>query len=534
MSGRSESPNPPAEVVLGRRRFLLLAAGGLVSLVGAGRLRAADGLGAVTAGLPDTLRPTMVVRDEPLATGRSRAVSRLVAARSTPPFDLLGLHWRGPGAVWFRTRDGGAWSDWQRAVVHELPDAASDEAGEDGWHLGTPFWTDGSDAVQFRLDGRIDAVRAHYVASPAERSAPLAAARRDAGPDEPAIIARADWGADEGIVRARPHYAPRLVLSIVHHTAGRSPASPAKSAALVRAIQVYHVKGNGWNDIGYNFLVDRFGQIFEGRGGGVDRNVIGAHALGYNTGSTGVSLLGNYQSDQVSGPAESAIAALLAWRLDVGHVDPLSLVTYVSGSRRRELRAVSGHRDVNDTDCPGKHLYDTLDTLAADAAALGLPKLYEPRAERPGNRTVRFTGRLSEPLDWTVTLTGPTGFGGALARGNGTAIDWTWDGAGAPAGRYAWTMEAGPTVRPANGSFKLGGSPPSPPVEPPPPPARPGSVPRRIPRWAWQLRTWQSTLPSERGPRPATPRPVPRWYWDWINWLEALARWKKTYGPASG
>ena len=536
MSGRQEPQNPQHEAVLGRRRLLVMAAGGLLGLAGAGRVRAGDDvLGAVIEAAAATrARPTMVVRDEQLVGSRAaRAASGVLPVRETPPFDLLGLHWRGTGTVSFRTRDVEAWSGWQQAVVHELPDAGTVESGTGDWRIGTPVWTGGSDAVQFRLAGRVDALRAHYIASPTERSRPAAAARRTAGPAQPAIIARQDWGADESIVRAAPGYASRLMVSVVHHTAGKNPSSPEKSAAIVRGIQIYHVKGNGWNDIGYNFLVDGFGQIFEGRGGGIDRNVIGAHALDFNTGSTGVALLGNFQAEDVSDASLNTIASLLAWRLDVGHVDPLSIVTYSSNGTRRRLRAVSGHRDVNDTACPGDHLYDTLDGIAASAAAIGLPKLYEPRAERPGNRIVRFTGRLSEPLDWTVSLTGPAGFDGALARGNGTVVDWTWDGGGAPAGRYSWTMEAGPNVRPASGSFKLSVAAANPPAEPPPPPARPGSVPRRIPRWAWQLRRWQHTPSAERGPKPATPVPIPRWYWDWVNWLAALERWKATYGKRS-
>ena len=89
-------------------------------------------------------------------------------------------------------------------------------------------------------------------------------------------------------------------LAIIHHTAGQNDYTRAQAPAIVRGIELFHVKGNGWNDIGYNFLVDRFGTIYEGRFGGVDRNVIGAHALGFNTGSVGIALLGTYGSTKPS------------------------------------------------------------------------------------------------------------------------------------------------------------------------------------------------------------------------------------------
>ena len=84
----------------------------------------------------------------------------------------------------------------------------------------------------------------------------------------PAIIPRSGWNADEKIRRATPSFAPVLRLALVHHTAGANGYTAAQSPAIVRAIELYHVKGNGWNDIGYNFLVDRFGKVFEGRYGG--------------------------------------------------------------------------------------------------------------------------------------------------------------------------------------------------------------------------------------------------------------------------
>src|SRR5262249_5646975 len=128
----------------------------------------------------------------------------------------------------------------------------------------------------------------------------------------PAIVPRADWQADEKIVRAHPLYEPVLKLAVVHHTAGTNDYTPEESAAIVRGIEVYHVKGNGWNDIGYNFLVDRYGTVYEGRGGGITRNVIGAHALGFNNGTVGVSLIGNFQSTAPPPAMQSALVRLLA------------------------------------------------------------------------------------------------------------------------------------------------------------------------------------------------------------------------------
>ena len=114
----------------------------------------------------------------------------------------------------------------------------------------------------------------------------------------------------------------------------------------MRGIQLYHVRGNGWNDIGYNFLVDRFGTIYEGRYGGIDRNVVGAHALGFDTGSVGVALLGTYGDTKPSAAAQDALARLLAWRLDLAHVDPPRSVTVVSGGSERyraASRCAAGH-----------------------------------------------------------------------------------------------------------------------------------------------------------------------------------------------
>jgi hypothetical protein len=232
----------------------------------------------------------------------------------------------------------------------------------------------------------------------------------------------------------------------------------------VRGIEVYHVKGNGWNDIGYNFLVDRFGQIYEGRYGGIDRNVVGAHAQGFNTGSTGIALIGTYQSATPTAAQLAAVEKLIAWRLDLAHVDPLSTLTFISGGNPRFpagvpvfLRAVSGHRDVYPTECPGANAYALLPTIAKAAAAIGLPKLYAPTVAGGLGGPVRFRARLSSSLPWTVTVTDTTGNVLATGTGTGTSVDWTWDATAALPGRYAWEIDAA-GVRSATGI--VGGSAP--------------------------------------------------------------------------
>src|SRR6202035_3754414 len=114
----------------------------------------------------------------------------------------------------------------------------------------------------------------------------------------------------------------------------------------------------------YNFLIDRFGTVYEGRAGGIDKNVIGAHALGFNTGSVGVSLLGNFSTATPPPAMQTALVNLLSWRLDVAHIDPLSTVQDVSGGNYKfkkgkvvTLRAISGHRDTGPSECPGNGAY---------------------------------------------------------------------------------------------------------------------------------------------------------------------------------
>jgi hypothetical protein len=315
-----------------------------------------------------------------------------------------------------------------------------------------------SDLLQARAIGEVTRVRAHLVWSP-ETRIPL---RAPAATVSPPIVARSSWGADERIRRGSPSYAAGVRFAVVHHTAGQNGYTRSEAAAIVKGIQLFHVQGNGWNDIGYNFLVDRFGTIYEGRFGGIDRNVVGAHAQGFNTGSVGIALLGTYETQAPSAAAQDAIARLIAWRLDVAHVDPTAFLTFVSGGSDRYptgvpvlLNGVSGHRDAGFTACPGDILYGRLGTIAAAARVIGGLKIFEPKADVRGT-AIRVRGKLSRAQSWAVAVTGAGGAETARGTGTGTAVDWTWESAGTPAGSYTWTISAG-SARPATGIARAGG-----------------------------------------------------------------------------
>ena len=388
--------------------------------------------------------PTLIARDVPLHAARTPAAS-------TPRFNMVAVHWRGSGSVAYRTRAaGGTWSAWQTTDT--------DGNVQRGWQLGNLNWVGTADAIRFRTQGQVTSLRAYYVWSPPEKLL----ARRLLIANAPPIIPRLSWGANESIRRAPPQYADAIHFAVVHHTAGSNNYTRAQSAAIVRGIEIYHVEGNGWNDIGYNLLVDKYGQVFEGRYGGVDRPVIGAHAEGFNDGSVGVAVIGDYNSVRLPAAAKAALEQVLAWRLDLAHVDPLSTLLWPSGGNPRFpknvpvfLRAISGHRDTGYTDCPGNALYAELPEIARDVAALGGPKIYAPAAVRRGEGQIRFTARLSARQPWTVTVVNSVGAEVAQGSGTGAAVDWTWDASLAPPDRYSWTI-AVPNARSATGVLAAG------------------------------------------------------------------------------
>jgi hypothetical protein len=383
----------------------------------------------------------------------------LAAPAPTGEFQLLGLHWRGAGSVRYRVHRSSGWSEWRRAEAEraDAPDRGSPETARRaaGWRMSSGIWVGHADRVAVQRVGAVGRVRVFTVRSPVVR-VPL---RATAAAGQPTIVPRSGWLANESIRSGTVSYAPALRLAFVHHTAGSNTYTREQAPAIVRAIQLYHVQANGWNDIGYNALVDRFGTVYEGRYGGIDRNVVGAHARGFNTGSFGIAYLGNFEAAEPAQAGLDALAGAIAWKLDVAHVDALSTLNAVSAGNERFtpgvsvfLRAVSGHRDTGATSCPGDRLYARLLDLARATAAVGLPKLYEPRVDGALGGLVRIRARLSSEQPWTVKITDAAGATVVESGGTSAAVDWSWDSAGATQTGYRWQIVAG-SATPASGSI---------------------------------------------------------------------------------
>jgi uncharacterized protein with LGFP repeats len=198
----------------------------------------------------------------------------------------------------------------------------------------------------------------------------------------PAIIGRAQWGADESQVCGKPVYDNGIRAGIVHHTAGSNDYAPEDSAGIVRSIFEYHTRTLGWCDIAYNALVDKYGQVFEGRAGGVDRPVEGAHTGGFNLDTWGVAMLGNFDDVPPTPIQLRTTGRLLGWRLGLDHVDPMGSVVLTSagGSFTKfprglavPLPTIFTHRDVGNTDCPGNAAYAAMPLLRDTAAHFNTP-----------------------------------------------------------------------------------------------------------------------------------------------------------------
>jgi hypothetical protein len=397
----------------------------------------------------------------------------------------------------FRGVDG--WSAWERLVVEpdEGPDQAEERRGSARVFAG-PIWIGTANAAELRYaapagGATVRDMRLHLVNTLGNATDPniftkivgavssfFRGSKAHAMTVQPGIITRAQWGADESIRECCPRYASAVHMAFIHHTAGSNSYSASESAAVVRSVYAFHVKNRGWSDIGYNFLVDRYGQIFEGRYGGMTLPVIGAHVKGFNTGSTGISLMGTFTSSSPTSAMVASLKNLLAWKLDVHHVPPVGTVVMTSGGSdlypvgaKKTFNRISGHKDGQQTSCPGSKAYNLLPSIRSSVAVIGLPKLYLPRVSstilRPDgdgvNETVKVEGDFTTTINWTVSFRDAEGVS-VLKKSTGTSTKASvvWDGIqsdGKPArsGPIRFLIEGfdgqGKIVRSGGGSFFL-------------------------------------------------------------------------------
>ena len=321
----------------------------------------------------------------------ARTASGFVSREVHAPkrFNVVGFQWQGGAepAIAVRVRkEGEAWSDWTSVPPHSdgAPDPQASEASPGG--VSEPVWAGEADYVQYRLSNRPPGLQLQFInttgtATALDRAETGLRAGVDqglvtlanlttasAGARRPKMISRRRWGARN----CRPRTGPArgtVRVTFVHHTVTTNAYTRSQAKSMVLGICRYHRNVNGWNDIGYNFLVDRFGRIFEGRAGGVGRAVVGAHTEGFNAQSTGVAALGSFRAQRLSGPGISGLAQLIRWKLKhhgtgTGGRPRLtsaggSTNRYRAGKRVR-FKRVSGHRDASATACPGGALYRQL------------------------------------------------------------------------------------------------------------------------------------------------------------------------------
>ena len=385
------------------------------------------------------------------APGKARAAGGTWTSPVLRParrFDVFGLRWtRATRDLHLHARVHDPRRGWRRWV--ELGHAHSAKGSD-------PAWAGGADAVQLRVEGRARGLRLHLVAvdTPAPRARAAARAQAQAaGP--PPIVPRAEWAGNQCSPRDAPTHG-EVRMAFVHHTVTANEYAPEDSRAMVLGICRFHRNSNGWDDVGYNFLVDKYGQVFEGRAGGIDQAIVGAQAQGFNSVSTGVANLGTYESVPQTDVALDAIARLLAWKLPLHGAPVEGQVSVVSagGSSNRypsgrtvTFERISGHRDGNATACPGSALYAQLPHLRALAAGRA-PALSAPPSDGvPAALTL-------QPVAPAFTYPQPVQVGGRLtdAAGNGvggrrvkieigTSKGWRGITATTTAGDGSWSAE---------------------------------------------------------------------------------------------
>lgn len=408
------------------------------------------------------------------------AVEGNVLEASAEEFMLAGLTWDASGPqvtnVQMRLREGENYGPWETVELNEAGTAV------DG-RLGTaPFLSNGADGVQVRittadgapakdaevslidpgtgtLDGRAPAEvapqttlkSAPQTASPDAAGSTLGTASAqttltDAEVESlrPAIVRRAAWGADESRYGTFGTVIQPKAM-ILHHTASTNNYTREQAAAQVRAIYLYQASTLGWGDIGYHFLVDKFGTVYEGRKDSPDFIRTGAHAAGMNTETFGISALGNYHEVMPTAALQESITRVAAWQLAKNGIDPYGTAVLTStsdsstsSSRFRHgqqvtLPTVMGHISTSRTVCPGQYLEPRLTAIqkaAADRIAAAVTPAPAPApAPQPspapaGQTQTTMTVNLRTTASWTSSTNGTVAKGATVTLLGTNSSGW--------------------------------------------------------------------------------------------------------------
>jgi uncharacterized protein with LGFP repeats len=348
----------------------------------------------VAMGSVDDPAPEAEVQEgttDPVAGVTDADPTLTVSATDVAEFSLVGVTWTFDPAVTdtvvqVRVRDAaGSWGSWIE-VLAEAPEQAADADTETTVRGGTaPLWTGPATAVEAELvtrsgaqptDVQLDLVDPGESEADTSLGSPDIQDTADAALAMPPVFSRAQWGADEKMMGWAPQYASTIKAATLHHTAGSNNYTADQVPAILRSTYTYHARSLGWGDIGYNVLVDKFGRLWEGRSGGLASTVVGAHAGGFNSGTFGVSMMGNYDVVPAPQPMVDSVAAITAWKFSLYGVNPKGTATLTSGGTdkypagaRATLPTIHGHRDTKSTACPGRYGYARLGEIRDKVAA---------------------------------------------------------------------------------------------------------------------------------------------------------------------
>ena len=445
-----------------------------------------------------------------LSTGRR--TTTLLPAQTVSPFTLAGLTWVGPVSIGtefkVRVRESGVWSGWFKLEYGEYQGVGKDGTESVDTRVGSdPLLTGLADGVEVIMENTSGVVPSQMkvtlvnsqvtkqdrsigqqsmrmaTADTAMQTQAVAAlvgasiSPQGALVARPRIVSRAEWGADETWRDPVPRVGTTLLAGIVHHTASTNNYTADQAPAQMRNLYAYFTKSLNYADMGYNFLVDKYGTIYEGRSGcavgAVDCDsptvpVQGAHTAGLNINTFGVSAIGNYDvlAPENPGAMVESIASIMAWKLAPYGLDPNAtaniLSTDTSGSSKYSAgqiavtQVISAHRDVGKTVCPGRYLYPYMAEIRARATTLLAPVIQgvsvtPTLVDTAGTNPVNVSAIIPANATWTVDVKNADS-GAPVQAVTGTQtvsgpVAYAWDrkdGAGAlvPMGRYAVTVNA--------------------------------------------------------------------------------------------